>query len=231
MKKGQGTFRGKWSCSPASLYPSPITVSGLVDNVIAVTVTLQGMSHTFPDDVDVLLVSPTGQQVTLMSDAGGSFDLNGVTLTFRADAATALPDSAAFGPGTYLSTNYGSSDLYPAPAPASTGATDMTVFNGPAANANGTWQLFVADDAGLDVGSISGGWTLTITTQEPEPETTCASEGYTGTKLTWCQNICEKGYTGATLDTWIHRWINRYRDLPYCAAEDEEEPPQDQPPA
>ena len=54
--------------------------------------------------------------------------------------------------------------------------------------------------------------------------TTCASEGYTGTKLTWCQNICEKGYTGATLDMWIHRWINRYRDLPYCAKEGNEEP-------
>ena len=50
--------------------------------------------------------------------------------------------------------------------------------------------------------------------------TTCASEGYTGTKLTWCQNICEKGYTGATLDMWIHRWINRYRDLPYCARQE-----------
>ncbi|HSD17265.1 MAG TPA: hypothetical protein VLC71_08425 [Thermomonas sp.] len=61
---------------------------------------------------------------------------------------------------------------------------------------------------------------------------TCASEGYTGTKLTWCQNICEKGYTGATLNTWIHRWINRYRDLPYCAQEgggEEEPPPQEQP--
>ena len=55
--------------------------------------------------------------------------------------------------------------------------------------------------------------------------TTCASEGYTGTKLTWCQNICEKGYTGATLDMWIHRWINRYRDLPYCARGGNEEPP------
>ena len=51
------------------------------------------------------------------------------------------------------------------------------------------------------------------------PPTTCASEGYTGTKLTWCKNICENGLTGATLDTWIHRWINRYRDLPYCAVE------------
>ena len=48
---------------------------------------------------------------------------------------------------------------------------------------------------------------------------TCASEGYTGTKLTWCRNICENGYTGATLDIWIHRWINKYRDLPYCAVE------------
>ena len=56
------------------------------------------------------------------------------------------------------------------------------------------------------------------------PATTCASEGYTGTKLTWCKNICEMGYTGATLDMWIHRWINRYRDLPYCAAEP---PPQE----
>ncbi len=49
--------------------------------------------------------------------------------------------------------------------------------------------------------------------------TTCASEGYTGTKLVWCQNICEKGYTGATLQTWIHRWIRQFRDLPYCAVE------------
>ena len=48
--------------------------------------------------------------------------------------------------------------------------------------------------------------------------TTCASEGYTGTKLSWCKNICEMGYTGATLDSWIHRWVSRYRDLPYCAA-------------
>jgi hypothetical protein len=56
-------------------------------------------------------------------------------------------------------------------------------------------------------------WTLGM--QQP---TTCASEGYAGTKLTWCQNICEKGYTGATLSTWIRRWTDRYRELPYCAA-------------
>ena len=54
---------------------------------------------------------------------------------------------------------------------------------------------------------------------------TCADQGYTGTKLTWCKNICEMGYEGATLDMWIHRWVNRYRDLPACARNDGEEEP------
>jgi hypothetical protein len=49
--------------------------------------------------------------------------------------------------------------------------------------------------------------------------TTCASEGYTGTKLEWCKNICERGYTGSTLAMWIRRWTERYRTLPYCALE------------
>lgn len=53
--------------------------------------------------------------------------------------------------------------------------------------------------------------------------TTCASEGYKGIKLIWCQNICEKGLTGQKLATWIHRWITQYHDLPYCAVEEEEE--------
>lgn len=47
---------------------------------------------------------------------------------------------------------------------------------------------------------------------------TCTSEGYTAAKLTWCKNVCENGLTGKALDKWIHRWISRYRDLPYCAA-------------
>ena len=60
------------------------------------------------------------------------------------------------------------------------------------------------------------------------PTTTCASEGYTGMKLDWCRNICEKDYTGTQLKTWIRRWMDRYHDLPYCMREDEETPPQEQ---
>ena len=60
------------------------------------------------------------------------------------------------------------------------------------------------------------------------PTTTCASEGYTGMKLDWCRNVCEKDYTGTQLKTWIRRWMDRYHDLPYCMREDEETPPQEQ---
>ena len=56
------------------------------------------------------------------------------------------------------------------------------------------------------------------------PTTTCASEGYTGTKLEWCKNICERDYTGSTLNMWIRRWIDRYRNLPYCAIESQPVP-------
>ena len=47
--------------------------------------------------------------------------------------------------------------------------------------------------------------------------TTCASSGYTGTQLLWCQKICESGLTGKALDDWIQRWIRQFRQLPYCA--------------
>lgn len=60
-----------------------------------------------------------------------------------------------------------------------------------------------------------------IATGPAAPATTCASEGYTYTKLEWCKNICERGYTGSTLAMWIRRWTDRYRTLPYCAVDTE----------
>ncbi len=60
------------------------------------------------------------------------------------------------------------------------------------------------------------------------PATTCASEGYTGTKLSWCVKICESELSSSQIDVYLRRWINRYHDLPYCAREEEPEmPPQE----
>jgi len=75
-----------------------------------------------------------------------------------------------------------------------------------------------AADSFVSFGTSAGYTYVHFLAEAEEPATTCASEGYTGTKLTWCKNICESNLSQASLDTWIHRWINRYRDLPYCAA-------------
>ena len=66
--------------------------------------------------------------------------------------------------------------------------------------------------------SIANGWTLNIS---DAPSISCASEGYTGTKLNWCKIICESESSAYTIDTYLRRWINRYHDLPYCALEEE----------
>jgi hypothetical protein len=72
-------------------YPSTINVSGL-PAVWRLTVTINGMTHGWPDDIDMLLVSPEGQKVMLMSDAGNGYPVTNVTIAFADDAATPIPD-------------------------------------------------------------------------------------------------------------------------------------------
>src|SRR5436190_8665425 len=68
--------------SAGSPYPSNIAVAGLSGTVTKVTVTLNGVSHTFPDDIDVMLVGPGGQNTLLMADAGGGYPITNVNLQF-----------------------------------------------------------------------------------------------------------------------------------------------------
>jgi subtilisin-like proprotein convertase family protein len=124
-------------------------------------VSLTGISHTYPDDLDVLLVGPAGQKVLLMSDAGGGTDINNATLTFDDAAASTLPDASAIVSGTYKPTDFGTGDIFPSPAPGGPYGTTLSAFNG--LNPNGTWSLYVLDDAASDSGGIAGGWSLKFT--------------------------------------------------------------------
>src|SRR5215471_16731100 len=116
---GTGTSTG----APAAPYPSNITVSGLSAPIVRVAVTLRGFSHTFPDDVDILLVAPDGSKLVLFSDAGDTNDLNGATITLSDDAFATLPDTGLVPTGAYKPANFGTVvDAFPAPAPAFTSA-------------------------------------------------------------------------------------------------------------
>lgn len=146
------------SIGSATPYPSSINIANFSEVVNDVNVTLHGLTHTFPADLDILLVGPGGQSVLLMSDAGGGSDLNGITLVFDDQAAASLPNPITA--GTYKPTNIGTGDSFPAPAPSGSYGAQLSVFNGTAAN--GAWQLFVFDDGLFADGNIAGGWSLAI---------------------------------------------------------------------
>jgi uncharacterized repeat protein (TIGR01451 family) len=147
----------------ASVYPATVNVAGLQGRISKLTVKLTGLSHSFPDDLDILLVSPSGKGVVLMSDAGGGTDLVAVDLTFDDAASSVLPDATKINAGTYRPTNYGADDPFPG-APAGPYATELASFIG--SGANGDWQLYIVDDGAGDGGSLTG-WSLNIQTTIP----------------------------------------------------------------
>jgi len=146
-----------------------------------VTLTLNGLSHTFPSDIDMLLVSPSGRKVVVMSDFGaGAPGVTGINLTLDDYAPKPVPSTVTgntgvpFVTGTYRPANSGTTDQFPAPAPLPAGgagtaydAYTFSQFNGD--SPNGTWNLYIVDDANLDGGSISGGWTLTFQNRPAAP--------------------------------------------------------------
>ena len=145
----------------AAPYPSTIFVEGLKHNIAHLSVTLHGFSHTFPEDVGVLLVGPAGQSLVLMGRCGGGGPgVSNATYTFDDLAAGGMGDTPT-GSGTYRPSdcNPGIHNFAgPAPSP---NANTLSAFNG--TNGNGAWSLYVQDFAFADSGSISGGWTLSIT--------------------------------------------------------------------
>ncbi len=145
----------------ATPYPSAINVSGMTGPITNLTVNLKGLTHTWAGDIDVLLVGPTGQKSTVMSDAGTGAT-NNANLVFSDAATSALPQSGALVSGTYKPTDYPPDDTYPAPAPAGPYGTVFSTFNG--ASANGNWSLYVFDDGPGDQGKFATGWSVTITT-------------------------------------------------------------------
>lgn len=142
----------------ASPYPSTITVSGLTGGIADLSIELTGFAHAFPGDVDILLRAPSGHTVMLMSDT--CLGPQGPTTITIRDGAPASAVGGSCAGGTFRPTDLNPGDALPAPGGTPTGALLATLQG---EDPNGAWQLFVADDAGGDVGSIAG-WSLTVTT-------------------------------------------------------------------
>jgi len=168
----------------ATPYPSTINVSGFLANetIEKITITLHNLSHETPDDIDMMLVGPEGQNLVFFSDAGGGFvdPEVAVTVTLDDDADVWLPDNDAIVSGVFKPSNYEigddeEADVFPeaeaggipTPVPVPSAATQLAVFSG--TSPNGEWRLYVVDDDVLDAGSIANGWSLTIRTGTQGP--------------------------------------------------------------
>ncbi|HYG92764.1 MAG TPA: hypothetical protein VD859_04180 [Nocardioides sp.] len=163
-----------------SAYPGTATTWGIDGPITDVNVNLNGVQQGFPTDLDILLVSPSGTAVMLVSDACGTEQVSNATWVIDDEAERQLPDVPAIdgscgGLNAWKPTDWeqGPAEEMPAPAPAPTefypwyGRT-LSAFNGE--NPNGTWQLFIHDDRPLpanpaDTGGLLSGFSVVVETE------------------------------------------------------------------
>lgn len=158
----------------ATPFPSVQFITGKVGVVTKVTVNVIGFFHTSPKDVKILLVSPSGRQVLLMAHCGGANSVPpnpnvnpGLNFVFDDAAGSPLPTvSGTLVSGTFQCTRYLSiaqmEPLSPTPVPLLPPyGTALSDFIGDVPN--GAWSLWVDDDSAADVGKITGGFAVNIT--------------------------------------------------------------------
>ncbi|MFZ1333160.1 MAG: T9SS type A sorting domain-containing protein [Flavobacteriales bacterium] len=170
----------------ASVYPFNNSVSGLPTSGVTVeSVTINGITHTYSDDLDFLLQSPTGTNVILMSDVGGSNALTSVSYTFETGSPS-MSDAGANVTGSYAPTNIGTPDDWPtAPGPGNGFSQASPTLNSFTGNFNGVWKLLIRDDANGDGGSVTS-WSITFS----YPATV---------SYAWSPNIALSATTGASV--------------------------------
>jgi hypothetical protein len=208
-------FAGTGQCGASAGDDGPATAATLSGNIYGLAVDATG---------NVWLADPDAHRIRKVSAAGtittatqGLYAPMGLSASASGDvygvdrANNVLARITSDGTTTVIAGIPGGGDFSGDGGPAIGAQLNM-----PWATSVGAGRILLADTVNHRIRSV----VADVLPIPSRPATTCASEGYTDTKLTWCRNICEMGYTGATLDMWIHRWINRYRDLPYCAIDE-----------
>jgi hypothetical protein len=159
------TFTGPGVVIPdsgaAAPYPSTLLVSG-VTAATNLTISLNGLTHTFPSDLGIEVVNPAGMSARLMVAAGDGDDVVDVNLSFNDAAGIALPEFDQIVSGTYMPTDYDPGTCLPG-APGSCTDTALTPL---LASPNGVWQLYVYDFAAGDSGLLLS-WSASFSTGGP----------------------------------------------------------------
>jgi hypothetical protein len=150
----------------ADPYPSRIVASFPQGSTVRdVNVVVRDYDHTWPDDVDVLLVH-RGEDRTIMSDVGNGDAIENLTIKLDDEASASLPDDDELEGGRFKPTNMEGGDDFEDPAPDAGVRAKLSGFDG--LLANGGWKLFVQDDCCSDSGEFGDGWTVRIKAAVPQ---------------------------------------------------------------
>ncbi len=149
----------------ATPYPSQINIAGRTGTITNMSLTLSKFTHANVKDVNMLLVGPTGTGVVIFSHASGNRPVTDRTVYLTDTSDFPLPSDFDLWPEPLRPTAYSPSVTFPGipggVVIASTAA--FTNFNGLVAN--GTWSLYLYDDAALTGGGlVSDAWSLLIET-------------------------------------------------------------------
>lgn len=229
----------------ANPYPSTFTVSGqsgvIANTAESVRVKINGFSHTYPNDIGLVLVSPNGLALMIQGSSGGNSPVNNVSYTISDTGSTHIPTTSLINGETYKPTAQtrlpsfsGISNTYNNPGPVDGGtATFASTFNN--IDPNGTWRLFISDfnQHSGDRGVITN-WSLEFSTVAPTPDPVIAPPvggraGFIGydsfTKGNWVNRYGAEGYYiiggGGTTPAWFksfypdlryHNWIGAETD-------------------
>lgn len=148
----------------ATPYPSEIWVSGSTHVPDEVSVTLHGLTHGAPQDLDLILEDPNWRHALFMSDAGASFPVANLDVVIEDAAANPLPALTPLATGSYRPHDYPPEETLPdVSLPYATGS--LSVFRNQ--DPQGGWSLYVYDDMPGAGGQISGGWSLTFVNAMP----------------------------------------------------------------
>ena len=141
---------------------SSITVSGAAPYLFDLNLRTF-LSHTYPADLDITLISPQNTVVTITTDNAGTNDnaFNGTLWDDQADKGSQIPYGGN-NPNLVTDHSYSSNVVVPKLVPEEA----MGAFMGE--NPNGTWTLRVRDDQALDQGTLSR-WNLNLVSGDCRP--------------------------------------------------------------
>lgn len=159
--------------SPAATYPITFDFSQAApDAVVRFVGLFLWIDHPYADDVRVVLESPAGTAVVVMSNAGGSSPLHSFQNLVFADTAPAyIPDTGPINVGSSVfykpgSAYDGPTPSLPAPAPPAPYGTAFAAFYGQPVR--GIWRLWIYDDESPDSGSLTNA-SMTVSTDIGSP--------------------------------------------------------------